>query len=207
MGKGGGSGVGSNAIKAGAANFWQSQGARKAVFEQLNSALRTGGGAGFKSGVVQSGVARSLAAGRQALAGASDSLGGADPSVRSRVLNRIMQGTKGEVSRAGPAFAAQLINQAPAALNAAGAGQAGAMQVAAGGEMAGREAASIKAQGWSNAASAVASSLGRAAGSFGGGDTSAPTTVPSAQPGPWSSGYVAPAATPSWYDRFFGGKG
>ncbi len=201
MGKGGGGGVGRDAIKAGASTFWSSQGARKAVFQQLNSALRTGGGAGFKSGVVQAGVSRSLAAGRQALAGAGADTAGMDPSVRSRVINRLIQSGKNDVSRMGPAFAAKLIGQAPAAFNAAGAGSAGLMDVAGAGEAAGRQAAAIRAQGWANAASAVASSAGRAAGDYWNRPTD--TTIPTSTPAPAPA---APSNGAGWYDRFFGGK-
>lgn len=198
MGKGGGSSISSNSIQSAAKQFWQSQGARRATFRQLNSALRTGGGPGFKSGVVQAGVQRSLAAGKQALAGAGDAMSSADPSLRSRVLNRISQSTKGSVARMGPSFANALIGQAPAALGAGSAAQADAMRVAGSGEIAGLEASAMRAQGIASAVASAAGGAGRLAGHYAARDTTPPTTAPVT---------TSPATNQaSWYTRFFGGS-
>lgn len=199
MGKGGGGGsIAKSSIQSAATQFWQSQGARKAVFKQLESALRTGGGPGFKSGVVQTGIARSRAAGMDALRNAGTATAGLDPSIRSRLLNRISQSTAGAVNRMGPSFANALIGQAAPALGAGAGASADAMRVAASGEIAGLEASAARAQGIANAVASGASGAGYLAGKY--------LKKPDAPDPNVAQPTTSPATNPSsWYQRFFGG--
>ena len=198
MGKGGGGGtVSRDSLQSAAKYFWQSQPARRAVFSQLTSALKTGGGPGFKSGVVQQGIARSQAAGQAAMANAGTQLAGSPDMLRSRIINRISQSTKESASRMGPSFANALIGQAPTVIGAGGAAQSDLSRVAASGEIAGLEAAATKAAGWGNAAASLAGAGGRVAGMY----ANRPTTPTVATPAPAAT----PATSPGWYQRYFGG--
>ncbi len=198
MGGKGGGGVGSAATRAGASTFWSSNPARRAAFKTLASALATGG-RGMKSGFVQQAVARSREAGMQALRTAGGSMAGTDPSIASRVLNRISRTNMAATNSIGPSFAQAMIDQAPAALTGAAAGVNAGYQAQATGEAAAAQAAQTRAAGWGAAANGVASGVGSAVERLTRpSDTPPNTTTTPGTAGPWFQGYQAP----SWFDRF-----
>ena len=111
------SNVGKGSMDAAQNMFLGSNGARRAVFRQLSSALSTGGGKGFKSGFAREAVTRSNEANTASLRNASASLpANMDPSIRGRVLNRIAQTNKQVTAGIGPGFANALIAQGPKAI-------------------------------------------------------------------------------------------
>lgn len=191
MGKGGmPSGVSGQAMGA-AQNIMQlSNPARRAMFKQLASALQTGGGSKFKSGVVQTAVANSKEASQAAMRGASASLpAGMDPSIRGRVLNRIAMSGRSAAGAIGPGFAQKLITATPTALGAATQNQVAGYQVANAGQGAMLQAAATRSSGYANAASSIAGAAGTAIGDM----------------SDEAKAKVGNAVNPvTWYDKFFG---
>jgi hypothetical protein len=202
MGGKGGGGVGSAATRAGASQFWASNPARVAMFKQLASALSTGG-CGMRSGFVHGAIARSREMGVQALRNASGGLSGVDPSIASRVLNRISRTNDAATGSISTNFAKSMIDQAPAAILGAAQGQNAGYQAAAIGEEGAQRAVQTRAAGWGSAASSMSGILGSLAARQLDKMSDPTSKVPASggtgtAPGPWASSYVAP----TWFDRF-----
>ncbi len=217
MGKSGGSGgLGGKGIRAALGYLGPTTMARKQLFRQMASALTTGG-RGAKIPFIQQAMARSTAAGKQALAGASASLSGLDvartrgdetANIRGRIINRISQMQRQGTAGIAPRVAQQFISAAPSFISGQGGAAAGGMGIASAGMEAAQRAASIRAQGFANLASSLAGAAGGVAGAYGGGG---PAPLPSAAaPGAAPYSIAAPGAPyaagtrPSWFDRFRG---
>lgn len=166
MGKGGGSksGVGRKGMQAAAGMLEGTTVPRNMMFRQLASALATGGGKGFKMPFVQQAMARSRAAGQQALAGARDTLGGVDANIRGRFINRLMRSNQQATANIGPEVASQMIASAPKAVIGGGETAAEAFKIGAAGEAAAQQAAATRAAGFSSLVAGLASGGGSAAG-------------------------------------------
>lgn len=165
MGKGGGGGgVGRTGIQT-AMQYWSpTVKPRNMMFRNLASALATGGGKGFKMPFVQQAVARSRSAGNAALANAHSGLRDVDPSIRSRVINRLSQQNTMSTKAIPTRVASGLIEAAPSLVNNAGGQVVGGMGIAGAGEEAATRNAAIRAQGFSALASGIAGGIGSAAG-------------------------------------------
>lgn len=198
MGKSGGSGgLGGKGIQAALGYLGPTTQPRRQLFRQMASALATGGGKGFKMPFVQQAQARSMAAGHQALAGASDTLRGFDPSTRGRVMNRISRLQQQNTAGIAPRVAQQMASAAPAFTSGQGGSAAGGMSIASAGMESAQRAAAIRAQGFANLASSLAGAVGGAVGQYGTSAETAPGGGP-AQP------EKVPVPPDSWFARFRG---
>ena len=200
MGKSGGSGgLGGKGIQAALGYLGPTTQPRRQLFRQMASALATGGGKGFKMPFVQQAVARSNAAGKQALAGSSSILSGFDPAIRGRIQNRIARMQQQSAGAIAPRVAQQLASGAPAFTSGQGGAAASGMSIAGAGMEGAQRAAAIRAAGFSSLAQSLGGAAGTVAGSY------APSTVPGiASPEAIQVPSYSGGRPVSWFDRFRG---